>query len=85
MNFRSSRPKEFCKKGVLKTFAKFTRKHQCQSLFFNKVEFCKIFKNTLFYRIPLVALILKFRGSVEELEGIAEEPDGIYVKCNEFM
>ena len=27
----------FCKKDVLKIFAKFTGKHQCQSLFFNKV------------------------------------------------
>ena len=27
----------FCKKGVLKNFAKFTGKHLCQSLFFNKV------------------------------------------------
>ena len=26
----------FCKKGVLKNFAKFTGKHLCQSLFFNK-------------------------------------------------
>ena len=26
----------FCKKGVLKNFAKFTEKHLCQSLFFNK-------------------------------------------------
>ena len=26
-----------CKKGVLKNFAKFTGKHLCQSLFFNKV------------------------------------------------
>ena len=35
---RSSRPELFCKKGVLKNFAKFTGKHQCQSLFFTKVE-----------------------------------------------
>ena len=35
--FRSSRPEVFCKKGVLKNFAKFTGKHLCQSLFFDKV------------------------------------------------
>ena len=71
---RSSRPDVFCKKGVLKNFAKLTEKHLCQSLFFNKVagpacnfikkespaqvfsyEFCKISKNTFFYRTPLVA------------------------------
>ena len=35
---RSSRPELFCKKGVLKNIAKFTVKHLCQSLFFNKVS-----------------------------------------------
>ena len=34
---RSSRPKVFYTKGVLKNFTKFTGKHVCQSLFFNKV------------------------------------------------
>ena len=33
----SSRPEVFCKKGVLRNFAKFTGKHLCQGLFFNKV------------------------------------------------
>ena len=58
---RSSRPEVFCKKGALRRFAKFTGKHPCQNLFFNKVagnfiknetlaqlfscELCKIFKN----------------------------------------
>ena len=35
--FRSSRPEVSCKKGVLRNFTKFTGKHLCQSLFFNKV------------------------------------------------
>ena len=35
--FRSSFPEVFCKKGVLRNFAKFTGKYLCQSLFFNKV------------------------------------------------
>ena len=34
---RSSRPEVFCEKGVLRNFSKFTGKHLCQSLFFNKV------------------------------------------------
>ena len=34
---RSSRPDVFYEKGVLRNFAKFTGKHLCQSLFFNKV------------------------------------------------
>ena len=33
---RSSSPEVFCAKGVLKNFAKFTGKHLCRSLFFNK-------------------------------------------------
>ena len=28
-NSRSSRPEVFCKKGVLRNFAKFTEKHRC--------------------------------------------------------
>ena len=35
-DYRSSRPQVFCKKGVHRNFTKFTRKHLCQSLFFNK-------------------------------------------------
>ena len=35
--FRSSCPKMFFKKGVLRNFAKSTGKHLCQNLFFNKV------------------------------------------------
>ena len=35
--FRCSRPEVFCKKGVLRNFAKFTEKQLCQSLFFSKV------------------------------------------------
>ena len=34
---RSSHPEVFCEKGVLRSFAKFTGKHLCQSLFFDKV------------------------------------------------
>ena len=61
---RSSHPGVFCRKGVLRNFAKFTGKHLCQSLFFNKketlvqvfsCEFCEISKNTFSYRTPLVA------------------------------
>ena len=57
---RSSRLKGFCKKGVLKNFAKF-RPHVCN--FIKKetlaqvlsCEFCKISKNTFSYRKPPVA------------------------------
>ena len=33
-----SRPEVFCKKGVLRNFARFTGKYLCQSLFFNKSD-----------------------------------------------
>ena len=67
---RSSHPELFCKKGVLRNFAKFTGKHLCQSLFFDKrvsllkkrlwhrvfsSEFCEISKNTFFKKTLLVA------------------------------
>ena len=59
---RRSRPEVFCKKGALKYFAKFTGKHLCQSLFYNKVaglqaltltqvfscEFCEILRTPIF-------------------------------------
>ena len=59
---RSSHWRCFVRKGALRNFAKFTRKHLCQRLFFNKVtgltlqlflkrnssERCKIYKNTYF-------------------------------------
>ena len=54
---RSSHRKCSVKKSVLTNFAKFTGKHLCRSLFFNKkdtlaqvfsYEFCKISKDTFF-------------------------------------
>ena len=40
--FRSSCPEVFCKKGVLRNFAKFTGKHLCYILIFNKVAGLKM-------------------------------------------
>ena len=39
-------------KGVLRHFEKFTGKHLCQSLFFNKVAGRSLFYRSLFYRTP---------------------------------
>ena len=70
--FRSRRLEVFFKKGALRNFAKFTGKHLCQSLFFNKVagqetlaqviscEFCEISKNTFSYRTTPVAASVYF-------------------------
>ena len=47
MTYRSSRPDVFCKKDVLRNFAKFAEKHFC--------EFCEISKSTFFQTTPVVA------------------------------
>ena len=62
---KSSLPEVFCKRRVLRNFAKFTGKHLCQSLcnFVKQetlaqvfsCEFCEISKNTFLHRTPLVA------------------------------
>ena len=68
-NIRSSHPEVFCKKDVLRNFAKIKRKHlailkKLQACnFINKenlaqlfrCEFCEISKNTFSYRTPPVA------------------------------
>ena len=48
--FRGSRLEVLCKKGAPRNFAKFTGKHLCQSLFFNKVAgltACNLIKKRL--------------------------------------
>ena len=47
---RSSRPEVFCKKVLLRNFVKFTGKHLCQSLFFNKVAGPSLLKKRLWHR-----------------------------------
>ena len=37
VDYRSSRPDVFCKKGVLRNFSKSTENDLCQSLYLNKV------------------------------------------------
>ena len=63
VRIRSSHQEVFCKKGVLRDFAKFTGKQLRYSLFFKKealaqvfsCEFSGISKNTFSYRTPPVA------------------------------
>ena len=45
----------FCRKGVLRNFAKFTGKHLCQVLFLNKVTGVRSLAQVVFYRTPPVA------------------------------
>ena len=70
VNNTNSPPVLYCEKGVLKNFAKFTRKHLCQSLFFNKAAVKRVsgtdafsvnsgkYLGTLILRTPLVATFL---------------------------
>ena len=51
--YRSSRPEVSCKKDVLRNFAKFTGKHLCQNLFFNKVagQVCNFIKKEVLAQV----------------------------------
>ena len=65
LKFRISRPEVFCEKGVLRNFAKFTGKHLCQSLFFNKVAGLRpatLLKKRLWHRCFPVNFV-KFLGT----------------------
>ena len=56
---RSSHPEVFCKKDVLRSFAKLTGKHLCQSLFFNKVAGLDASKGFMKAEAPRPATLLK--------------------------
>ena len=58
----SSRPEVFCKKGVLSNFTKFTGKHLCQSLFFNKVAGLR--RNSYFYVTPKYHRLIFFSWKI---------------------
>ena len=60
VNIRSSHPKVFCQKVVLKTFAKFTRNHQCWSLFLIKLAARRpaTLSGRLYYRCFCILWIL---------------------------
>ena len=53
---RSGPPDVFCKKGVLRNFAKFTGKYLCQSLYFNLVAGL----SPKFLRIPFLTEYLQW-------------------------
>ena len=72
LHYRSSRPEMLCKKGVLNNFAKFTGKHLCQSLSFNKVadrRAATLFKKRPWHRRSPVnfAKFLRTRSLTENL------------------
>ena len=51
---RSSRPEVFFKKSVLRNFAKFTGKHQCEGLFLYEVRPVTLLKKRLWHRCFLL-------------------------------
>ena len=63
------------KKSVLRNFAKFTRKHLCHSLFFNKVRPAPLLKKRLWHRCFLVnfAKFLRILFFTEHLRMTASE------------
>ena len=51
--YRNSRPEVYCRKGVLRNFAKFTGKHMCQIIFFSEAAGLRpatLFKKRLWHR-----------------------------------
>ena len=47
--------------SVLKNFAKFTEKHLCQSLFFNKVQGLRLVQNTILLKQASFFELLKHK------------------------
>ena len=61
-HFRSSRPELFCKKGVLKKFAKFIGVSSGRGV---SCEICDILKNTFFRRTPPVTASCTNKSAAE--------------------
>ena len=88
---RNSRPEAFCKKGVLRNFAKLTGKHPCQRLFLNKVAglactfikketlaqvlSCEFSKNTFSYGTPLVTAFEYTKNYLAKPEKTSKSPN----------
>ena len=73
---RSSRPKVFCKKDVLKNFEIFTRKQLCWSLFLIKLKFCEILRTPSLKNIFLfffsISLFFHEHSRITGLQGKGE-------------
>ena len=57
---KMNRPEVFCKKSIITNFTKFTRKHLCQSHFFNKVAGLGLFFNKIAGMRPVTLLKKRF-------------------------
>ena len=92
--FRSNCPEVFCKQSVLRNFAKFTGKHLCQRLFFNKVAGLRpvtLLKKSLWHRCFHVnfAKFLRAHFSTEHHHGVAfgksERPMHVTLQKRDFF
>ena len=78
---RSSRQRCSVRKGVLRNFTKFTGKHLCQSLFFNKVaglRLVTLFKKRLWHRCFPVSLVKFLRTSFLHRRATASDPKVLF-------
>ena len=79
---RSSRPKVFCKKDVLKNFEIFTRKHLCWSLFLIKLKFCEILRTPSLKNIFLFFFYLAFLSRIFTNHWTAGEGGGHFLNSS---
>ena len=83
---RSSHQEVFCKKGVLRHFAKFTGKQLCQSLFFNKAadQACNFIKKETLAQVfsSQFCKISKSTFSYRSLPLTASEFRNVHIKKN---
>ena len=89
---RSSRPDVFCENGVLRNFAKFTGKHLCQSLFFNKVAGAPTLRSSppeVFYKRGVLKMfVLNFAKFLrtpfltELLQATSSDLPGLQERCS---
>ena len=79
LNVQKQLPEVFCKKGVLKNFAKFTGKHLCQLLFLNKkyllkkenlthVNFAKFARTFFFIEHLWWLLLILYIGNISNMK-----------------
>ena len=90
---RSSCPELSCKKGVPKDFEKFTGKHLCQSLFFNKIAGLRpamLLKKRLWLRCFPVNFAKFLRTHyLQNISGgclcLPATPRGIHIECSLYQ
>ena len=70
VRYRSSHPEVFCKKGVLRNFEKFTGKHLCQRLFFDKAGGLKLSKICYQRKMKSTFLVDGFKAELSPSKNI---------------